>query len=147
MLDEEVTLADRNARVLDHPANRLASLMLVHQEDGKAWCRFKVSEECATPEGFLLPSVLFGLIDATSYLGLVQGLAEDEDAVTADFHVSVLRPVPVGAVVGLRAELLRRSAQLAFLRCEAQNVDGNSLVVASSNVTKVIAIRIPDSAR
>ncbi len=140
-MTEEIDLADRNDLILDHPLSRVAALMLVHQEDSKAWCRFKVSEDCAGAEGFLNPSVLYGLIDATCHLGLVPGLADDEEANTMDFHVSIVRQAPIGAVVGLRAELLRRSAQVACLRCEAQYVDGNSLVIASANVTKLIAIR------
>jgi len=38
----------------------------------------------------------------------------------------------------LRAELLRRSANLAFLRCDAQTVEGAAGTIASATVTTAI---------
>jgi acyl-coenzyme A thioesterase PaaI-like protein len=134
-----LTLEERTARVLSHPYHRFAGLELVHQEPGKAWCRFEVNANSISLSATLHAGVLYGLLDATSYLALLPMLDPGEQAVTVDMHVSLIRSVPASARVALRAEVLRKRTGIAFVRCEAQTVEDAAGTVALATVTKVIS--------
>ncbi len=136
---ETLTLEQQNARVLNHPYHRFAGLELVHQEPGKAWCRFEVNANSISLSATLHSGVLYGLLDATSQLALLPMLESGEHAVTIDLHVSIVRSVPPGARVALRAEVVRKRSSMAFLRCEAQTVEDAAGTVAIATITKALA--------
>jgi uncharacterized protein (TIGR00369 family) len=136
---EPLTLEQQNARVLNHPYHRFAGLELVHQEPGKAWCRFEVNANSISLSATLHSGVLYGLLDATGQLALLPMLEQGEHAVTIDFHVSIVRSVPPGARVALRAEVVRKRSSMAFLRCEAQTVEDAAGTVALATITKALA--------
>ena len=138
-MSEELTLDQHNARVLNHPYHRFAELELIHQEPDKAWCRFEVNANSITLSAALHSGVLYGLLDATSHLALLPMLQPGEQAATIDIHVSVIRSVPPGARVALRAEVLRKRSSVAFLRCEAQTVEDAAGTVALATITKAIS--------
>jgi uncharacterized protein (TIGR00369 family) len=124
--------------VLKHPFHRFAGLELVHQEAGKAWCRFEVTEDLANMAGTMHAGLLHGLIEAACYLALLPMLEDDEHAGTIDIHVSVVRAAPRGARIALRAEVLRKGRNVAFVRCDAQTAEGGAGTIASAVVTKAI---------
>ena len=136
---EPLTLEQQTARVLSHPYHRFAGLELVHQEPGKAWCRFEVNANSINLTATLYAGVLYGLLDVTGDLALLGMLERGEQAITIDFHASLLRPVPPGARVALRAEVVRKRTSLAFLRCEAQTVEDAAGTIAIATVTKAIS--------
>jgi uncharacterized protein (TIGR00369 family) len=136
---ETLTLEQQTARVLNHPYHRFAGLELVHQEAGKAWCRFEVNANSISLSATLHSGVLYGLLDATSHLALLPMLEAGEHAVTIDLHVSIVRSVPPGARVALRAEVVRKRSSIAFVRCEAQTVEDAAGTVAVATITKAIA--------
>jgi uncharacterized protein (TIGR00369 family) len=136
---ETLTLEQQNARVLNHPYHRFAGLELVHQEPGKAWCRFEVNANSISLSATLHSGVLYGLLDATSQLALLPMLEPGEHAVTIDLHVSIVRSVPPGGRVALRAEVIRKRSSMAFIRCEAQTVEDAAGTVAVATITKALA--------
>jgi len=136
---DTLSLEQQNARVLNHPYHRFAGLELVHQEPGKAWCRFEVNANSISLSATLHSGVLYGLLDATSHLALLPMLEAGEHAVTIDLHVSIVRSVPPGARVALRAEVVRKRSSIAFVRCEAQTVEDAAGTVALATITKAIA--------
>ncbi len=138
-VSDTLTLEQRTARVLSHPYHRFAGLELVHQEPGKAWCRFEVNANSISLSATLHAGVLYGLLDATCYLALLPMLESGEQAVTIDMHVSLIRSVPAGARVALRADVMRKRSNVAFLRCEAQTVEDAAGTVALATVTKAIS--------
>jgi len=135
---ETLTLEQQTARLLNHPYHRFAGLELVHQEAGKAWCRFEVNANSISLSATLHSGVLYGLLDATSHLALLPMLESGEQATTIDLHVSIVRAVPPGARVALRAEVVRKRSRLAFLRCEAQTVEDAAGTVAVALITATI---------
>jgi uncharacterized protein (TIGR00369 family) len=124
--------------VLKHPFHRFAGLELVHQDAGKAWCRFQVSDDLANLAGTLHAGLLHGLFEATCYLALLPLLDDDEHAATIDLHVTVVRAAPRGARIALRAEVLRKGRNVAFVRCEAQTAEGGTGTIALATVTQSI---------
>jgi uncharacterized protein (TIGR00369 family) len=131
-----------NEFVLGHPLHRFAGLALKRQEPGKAVAWFRVDGNALNMSGMLHAGVLYGLMDATSFLALVTILKPEELATTHDIHVSVMRPVPKGEEVELRAEVIRRGVNIAFIRCDAWRVAAaGEQLAATATVTKSLAIQ------
>ena len=124
--------------VLEQPFHRFVGLELVHQEAGKAWCRFQVSDGLTDMAGTLNAGLLHGLVEAACYLALLPMLDDDEHASTIDLHVSVVRVAPKGARIALRAEVMRKGRGVAFVRCEAQTAEGGAGTIATATVTKAL---------
>jgi len=131
-----------NEVVLGHPFHRFAGLSLRRQEPGKAVTRFSVEGNALTMGGALHAGVLYGLMDATSFLALVTVLKPEEKAATHDIHVSVMRPMSKGEEVELRAEIIRRGVDIAFIRCDAWRLapTGEQLA-ATATVTKSLSVQ------
>ncbi len=85
--------------------------------------------------GLLHGGIVTALLDVASYLALAPFLGPGEHAVTHDLSVQLLRPVPAGASVHLRGEVLRRGRHVAFLRADAWIAD---VRVAAAQVTKTV---------
>ncbi len=129
-----------NNFVLQHPYNRFAGLQLISQSPGKAVTRFSVDGNSVSLADELHPGLLYGLMDATTFLALITVLKPEELAVTHDLHVSVLRPACKGMEVELHADVIRRGTRLAFLRCDAWRVGGrDTRLIATANVTKSLS--------
>jgi acyl-coenzyme A thioesterase PaaI-like protein len=84
--------------------------------------------------------MLAALLDVAAAVRLLPELADGESAVTHAASCSVLRPVPEGTRLLLRADLLRKSGTRAYLRCSAC-VDEEA--VAVGQVTKSLLGRAP----
>jgi uncharacterized protein (TIGR00369 family) len=131
-----------NESVLEHPLHRLAGLSLRRQEPGKAIARFRVEGSALNLSGALHAGVLYGLMDAAAFLALVTVLKPEELAATHDIHVSVMRAVPRGEEVELRAEVIRRGVNIAFIRCDAFRLAGTGeQLAATATVTKTLTIQ------
>ncbi len=129
-----------NELVLSHPYHRFAGLTLIDQSPGKAVTRFQVAGDLLNVNDALQPGVLYGLMDATSFLALITVLKPSEFASTHDFHASLLRPVPKGYEVELHAEVIRRSANIAFLKCDAWRISvSENRLAATAIVTKSLS--------
>ncbi|HWQ39565.1 MAG TPA: PaaI family thioesterase [Burkholderiales bacterium] len=130
-----------NDLVLGHPFHRFSGLTLRRQEPGTATTSFPVESNVLSMSDTLHAGVLYGLMDATSFLALVTVLKPEELAVTHDLHVSLMRPVWRGEEIELRAEVIRRSVNLAFIRCDAWRVSGGGRqLVATATVTKSLTL-------
>lgn len=130
-----------NEFVLAHPFHRFAGLRLARQEPGKAIGNVKVDGNVLTMGETLHSGMLYGLLDAIGFLALVTILKPKEYAATQDMHVSLLRTVPKGEEVELRAEVVRRSASMAFIRSDAWRVSGTgNELVATAMVTKSLTL-------
>lgn len=84
--------------------------------------------------------VLSVLLDASAYLALEPALGADEDAVSHDLHISMLRPVMIGDRVDLRGELVQKGRRVAFVNSEARV---NGRLVATARITKSIVQKPP----
>lgn len=134
-----------NDFVLQHPYNRFAGLQLISQSPGKAVTRFPVDGNSVNMADDLHSGLLYGLMDATSFLALITVLKPEELAVTHDLHVSVMRPACKGMEVELHADVVRRGTRLAFLRCDAWRVGGHDTrLIATAQVTKSLSTKRSD---
>lgn len=131
----EESLRAVRAHLAEMPLHRHLGVELLPTDPGHGHARLVVTEELANIVGVLHGGVIYTALDIAAYLATVPLLADDENAVTHDLHVSVIRPVSVGATVELHGEVRRRGRTLVFADAWAE-VDGK--LVASARVTKSI---------
>lgn len=103
-------------------------------------CWFVASPAVEGRSGQMNGGVLSVLLDACAYLALEPALGDDEDAVSHDLHISMLRPVMIGDRVDLRGELVQKGRRVAFVNSEARV---NGRLVASARITKSIVQKPP----
>ena len=129
-------VAARVGDVLEVPLHRFLGVELLDPGDPVAGIWFPVAEPALNNVGILHGGVVTALLDVASYLALLPELRPDENAVTHDLSVSLLRRVSAGSRVEMTGTVLRRGRSVAFLRAEAR-VGGD--VVAAAQVTKTIS--------
>jgi len=130
-------MTPRLRKVLDHPLHQFLGVADISSEDGQGEIRIKVSEELVNPAGLFHGGVVYVLSDVCAYAGLLNLLSDNEEAVTHDLHVSVLRPAKLGDEVVFRSDVVKRGRQLCFLDVTASV---NEKVIATARVTKSIII-------
>lgn len=135
-----------NDIVFSLPFHQFCGISLVRQEPGRAVVRLQVNDNTGNVNGVLHGGVLYAMIDVAAFLALVPLFAPGETAVSHDVHVSIMRPIPKGATLELRAEVRRRGQSLAFMQVEAWNVSlAEPALVGTGTVTKsfVAAASLP----
>lgn len=125
----------RQRAVLDVPLNRHLGIVFDGTADGVAKSHFIGTPAMGAFDGQLHGGVLSVLFEAAAFLALAPLLQDSQHAVTHDLHVSLMRPVPIGARCDLSARVMRSGRTLVFLEVSAY-VDGK--LVASARITKSI---------
>ena len=119
MTTTDDALAARVRQVLDDPLHRWLGVELADPADPRAGLVLAAGSAAMYPAGLLHGGMLAALLDVAASVRLLPELADGEHAVTHAASCSVLRPVPEGTRLLLRADLLRKSATRAFLRSSA----------------------------
>jgi len=125
----------RLQKVLDHPLHQFLGVADITSENGRGEIRITVTPELVNPAGLFHGGVVYVLSDVCAYAGLLSVLNDDEEAVTHDLHVSVLRPAKLGDNVVFTSEVINRGRQLCFLDVTASV---NDKAIATVRVTKSI---------
>jgi uncharacterized protein (TIGR00369 family) len=128
-------LGSRVTGVLDVALHRFLGVELLEPTNPAAGIELPVQDAALNNAGVLHGGIVTALLDVACYLTLLPDLGPDENAVTHDVTVSLMRPVPRGARLQMSGEVLRRGRSIVFLRAEAR-VDG--AVVAAGQVTKTV---------
>jgi uncharacterized protein (TIGR00369 family) len=126
-------LNPRIAMVLAIPLHRHLGVEFISAEAGKSLLALPVAPHCENAVGVLHGGILYALSDVASYVALVGMLSAEEDGVTHDIHVSVMRPAPAGTRVLFHAEVRRKGRSLAFIDVEARS---DETLIACARVTK-----------
>ena len=128
----------RLTRLANFPLHKQFGITEIKSSAGKGSFMVEVNESCVNPNDVLHGGVLYLLCDICAYTALVEMLKDDEEAVSHDIHVSLMRPVNKGEIMHFSAEVLKKGRSLCFIRVEA--LLGDKLV-ATSTVTKSIVPR------
>ena len=115
--------------------HKYIGVKLVDRAQRHLGCTFVVTSAIEGREGQLNGGVLSVILDAVAYLALEPSLAENEDAVSHDLHISMLKSVMSGQTVHLKGDLVQRGRRVAFVNAEAR-ADGR--LVATARITKTI---------
>ena len=125
----------RLQNVLSHPLHQFLGVADIHSADGQGEIRITVTDELVNPAGVFHGGVVYVLSDVCAYAGLLSLLNDNEEAVTHDLHVSILRPAKHGDEVVFRSEVVKRGRQLCFIDVTASV---NDKIIATIRVTKSV---------
>ncbi|GAB2804024.1 hypothetical protein GCM10027040_35550 [Halomonas shantousis] len=121
--------------VFDLPLHQYLGVTSLESNDGQGRLTFEVTENAINPAGVLHGGVLYTLCDVCAYAGLLSALPTEQEAVTHDLHVSVMRAVKRGETVVVTSRIVRQGRSLCFIDVVAEVADRP---VASARVTKSI---------
>lgn len=125
------------ATVLAVPIHRHLGLRLVEAGGGRSRLEFTAgpAAQMAETGARVHGGILALLMEPAAFVATLDLLPAGKTAITADLHVSNMRPAPPGAVVTLVGRVVRPGTTLFFCEVEAL-ADGKT--VASARVTKVV---------
>lgn len=118
-----------------HPLHRFVGVETIHAEQGRAHFGITIDNNTVNSRGAFHGGVLYTLCDMVCYAALMSELAEGEDAVTHDIHVSVMRAAKIGDRIHFQGRVIKHGRNLGFMESEAYL--GEQLI-ARATVTKSI---------
>ena len=122
-------------QVENHPLHRFIGVERIHAQDGKARIEITLGSGAVNPIGVFHGGVAYMLCDMACYSALLSVLADGENAVTHDIHVSLMRAAQLGERVVASGRVIRRGRQLAFMEAE---IHCGERLLARATVTKSI---------
>lgn len=125
----------RLEKVINLPLHQQLGVKQISSSEGIGELPITVNESAVNPNGFLHGGIVYLLADVCAYAGLLSMLDPEQDAVTHDIHVSVIRPATLGDSLLFQSKVIRLGKRIAFL--EVQVLKDNS-IIASARVTKSI---------
>jgi len=128
---------DKIETIKNHPLHVSLGVQEITSELGNATIKAVVNSYTLNPAGFYHGGVMYLLLDACAYSGVLSALEPNEDAVTHDIHVSVLRPAKLDDSVFYKSKLVKRGRSLCFIDVEANS---NGKLIATARITKSIII-------
>lgn len=105
----------------------------VFSEDGNGELHAIVNEHATNINGAYHGGVIYTLCDVCAYAGLVSKLEPNQQAVTHDIHISILRPSFANDEIVYRSTLKKLGRNLCFIDVEVESKKG---LVATARVTK-----------
>lgn len=125
------------ATVLAAPIHRHLGLRLIEAGAGRSRLQFTAGPAAQMKEagGRVHGGILALLMEPAALIASLDLLPAGKTVVTADLHVSVMRPAPPGANVTLVGRVVRPGATLFF--CEADAV-AEGKTIASAKLTKAV---------
>lgn len=133
------THINRLIPVINLPYHHYLGVEGVRGEEGRGFLSITVHTNNANPHGFLHGGVIYSLCDVCAYAALVTILEKEQEAVTHDIHVSVLRPAALGQRVDFEAEVVNKGKTLCFIDAKAWT---NGKLIATARITKSIRDRV-----
>jgi len=121
--------------IQNHPLHVSIGVQKITSDSGNARLTAVVNTASLNPQGFYHGGVMYLLLDACAYSGVLSALESNEDAVTHDIHVSVLRPAKLNDQIIYESTLVKRGRSLCFI--DAQARCGEKLI-ATARITKSI---------
>lgn len=120
--------------------HRWAGLRLLRLEPGLCVAEFRAAQPVTVQDdgaggGYVHGGIVNGLLEPAAFAALIPLLAEDETAMTIDFHAQHMRGLPSGARVEVVGRVERRARALAFCQSETR-IDGRTHTLA--RITKTI---------
>ena len=96
-----------------------SGVRVVAAEPGWARLAFQPRPEMLTPWGTLNGSVINGLLELPSWVALLTAMEPDEFAVTNDFFLQHVRPLPGAVAYEMEGRLLRKGRTMAWTEATA----------------------------
>ena len=120
-------------KVRSWPLHHSWGVQSIHALDGRSEISVQVNESMSNPAGTMHGGLIYALTDVAAYTALLSVVEENQTGVTHHINVQVLRPVQLGAVLRIEAEVIKRGRRLSFIESKAYIEDK---VVALASITK-----------
>lgn len=121
------------------PLHKHLGVEYTSSSKGEGSLNFIVADHMVNASGVLHGGVIYTILDACAYAGLLSVLPDDQEAVTHDIHISVLRPGRVGDRVEINSKLIKMGRTLCFFEVSAQV---NGTIIARATITKSLIKRV-----
>ena len=128
-------MSERLDKVRELPLHIYLGAEEITTELGNGRIRAIVNKNAVNPAGMLHGGTLYTLSDVCAYVGLLSILTSEQEAVTHDIHVSVMRPARLHDEVIYTSRLVKMGKSLCFIDVKAESKDQ---VIATARVTKSI---------
>ena len=128
-------MQDRLDKIRNHPLHKHLGVIAISAEDLAANLSAVVCENAVNPSGFYHGGVVYTLCDVCAYAAVLSSLPLDNDAVTHDIHVSMLRPAREGERIEYKARIRKLGRSLCFIDVD---VSCDDRLIATARVTKTI---------
>ncbi len=133
--EEKESMSVRINPIKNLPLHISLGVQDIKSEDGRGTLVAMAHQGSLNPAGLYHGGIIYMLCDVCAYSGLLSALSDEEDAVTHDIHVSVLRPVKAESEVMYQSSIVKRGRTLCFIDVEASS---NGKLIATARVTKSI---------
>ena len=120
---------------LKAPFQRFVNLKISEREPGYSTLEMESSENVMNATGFVHGGVIYAMLDVAAYVALLPLMNDDQNAVTHDIFVNVIRPSPKDRTIIFKGIVRKVGKRLAFCDSEAY-CDGE--LVATGRITKSI---------
>ncbi len=120
-------------KVRSWPLHHSWGVQSIRALDGRSEISVQVNESMSNPAGTMHGGLIYALTDVAAYTALLSVVEENQSGVTHHINVQVLRPVQLGAVLRIEAEVIKRGRRLSFIESKAYIEDK---VVALASITK-----------
>ncbi|GAB1261582.1 PaaI family thioesterase [Aurantivibrio plasticivorans] len=101
--------------IRDLPFHRYLGIEKLAANDGQATLSLTVNKNTLNPGGMFHGAVAYAIADITAYAAAVSTLEENQEAVTHDLHVSMLRPADDGDRIVTEANVVKRGRSIIFI--------------------------------
>jgi len=131
-------MTDRITPIKNHPLHIHLGVQDISSEAGNGTLKAIVNPNTLNPSGYYHGGIMYTLCDCCAYSGVLSILESNEEAVTHDIHISVLRPGKLNDKVIYQSKLVKRGRTLCFIDVEAR-IEGK--LIATARVTKSIVVQ------
>jgi len=121
--------------IKNHPLHIYLGVQEIISDNGTANLKAIVNNNSLNPSGFYHGGVMYLLLDACAYSGILSALDPHEDALTHDIHVSVMRPAKLNDSIIYQSNVVKRGKRLCFIDVVAKCEDK---IIATARITKSI---------
>ncbi len=128
-------LKKRMDLAMDLPYHKFLGLKLLKSEAGVAELELLPSENSINAGGVVHGGIIYSLLDSAAYVAMLPLLHDNQNGVTHDIHVSVMRAAPIDKPIIFRGEIRKTGKRLVF--CDSEAWCDNKLI-ATGHLTKSI---------
>jgi len=128
-------MIDKVAAIQNLPLHVYVGVTEIRSESGNGMLTAKVNQNALNPSGYYHGGIMYLLCDVCAYSGVLSTLKENEDAVTHDIHLSVLRPAKLDEIIIYSSRVIKRGKALIFIDVEAKC---GTKIIATARITKSV---------
>lgn len=129
------TLQERIKLIETNPLSQFAGIRQLESHDGEGSLLLRVGPSIINPNEKLHGGILYAFSDVCAYLALLSLLNQNQQGVTHDLHISVMRAANLGDELKFNAKVSKLGRNIAFIKTQVYRKDE---IISEATVTKSI---------